>query len=81
MLDPFVADDAEVAVVGETSEWRNVEQMRDALQFGMKKAYLVLGHGVSEAPGMDWLAEQIEKDWPSLEVRYFPVGDIYTYTD
>ena len=24
MLDPFVADDADLAVVGETSEWRNV---------------------------------------------------------
>ena len=80
-VDAFLHDDAQLAVLGEVCEWRNVEQMRDAEQFGIDKSYVVLGHGASEFPGMEQLADRIRAEFPPLEVRYFHCGDIYTYTD
>lgn len=81
LADAFLHSDAQLAVLGETCEWRNVEQIRDAGQFGIDKSYVVLGHGASEWPGMEQLADRLQKDYPELEFRYFACGDIYTFTD
>lgn len=80
-VDEFSSNDADLAIVGEITEWRNVEQMRDALQFGMNKAMILLGHGMSEMPGMECLAEKLQKEYPAIEFRYFGCGDIFSYTE
>ena len=80
-MDAFCSDDSELAIGGEQSEWRNVEQMRDAAQFGIKKTLVLIGHGVSEAPGMEQLAHKIAKEYPALDVRFFDCGDIYSYVE
>ena len=81
LTDGFASDDTDLAVVGEISEWRNVEQMRDAYQMGIDKAYLVLGHCASEWPGMEELADKLNARYPGLEAKFIPCGEIYTYTD
>lgn len=81
MIDAFCSDDAELAIAGEQCEWRNVEQMRDAAQMGIKKTLILLGHGVSEAPGMELLAEKLAGTYPDLSFRYLDCGDIFSYVE
>ncbi|MBR4467018.1 MAG: Nif3-like dinuclear metal center hexameric protein [Clostridia bacterium] len=81
LADPFASDDTGVAVLGEICEWRNVEQIRDAAQMGIEKAFVVLGHCASEWPGMELLAKEIKEQHAELDVRFIPCGDIYTFTD
>ena len=80
-MDAFCSDDSELAIGGEQSEWRNVEQMRDASQFGMKKTLILIGHGVSEAPGMELLADKLSALYPEIKFRFFDCGDIYSYVE
>ena len=70
--------ECEALVVGETSEWRVAEYVRDAAQFGFHKALLVCGHVGSEREGMRFLAQSIAKAHPDLETRYFECGEVYT---
>ena len=72
-------DDCQVLVVGETSEWRIGEYIRDAHQLGFHKALLVCGHVGSERGGMEVLAEEIAQQHPDIECRYFEVGEVYSY--
>ena len=72
-------DDCQVLVVGETSEWRIGEYIRDAHQLGFHKALLVCGHVGSERGGMEVLAEEIARQHPDIECRYFEVGEVYSY--
>ena len=80
-MDAFCSDDSELAIAGEQCEWRNVEQMRDAAQFGMRKTLILIGHGVSEAPGMEQLARKLSETYPEIESRFFDCGDIYSYVE
>ncbi len=52
--------DVEVVIVGESAEWEGVEYTRDASAQGRHKAMIVLGHEVSEEPGMKWCAEDLQ---------------------
>ena len=48
---------------------------------GKKKALLLLGHIGSERNGMEYTAEILKDMFPSLDIRYFDCGEVYTYTD
>jgi len=73
--------ESEIVLVGETCEWKNCEYTRDAAQFGLKKALLILGHAGSERDGMIYTAEILEKMFPEIEIKYFEGGEVYTYTE
>ena len=71
--------DCEVLIVGETSEWRICEYVRDSAQLGLHRAMLTCGHVGSERAGMEYLAKGVAKAHPDLETRYFECGEVYTY--
>lgn len=68
------SDDVEVLVVGEAAEWEAVEYVRDASAQGRHKAMIVLGHEVSEEPGMKKCADDIRALFPNLQVVHIPAG-------
>lgn len=73
--------ECQVLVVGESSEWRIGEYVRDAAQLGFHKAMLFCGHVGSERDGMKHLCARIAEIHPELSCRYFECGEVYTYLD
>jgi putative NIF3 family GTP cyclohydrolase 1 type 2 len=69
----------DVLIVGELSEWETAEYIRDARSFGKKTALIVLGHAVSEEPGMDWFAEWLQPKIKTLKVTHIKSGDPFTW--
>lgn len=65
----------EVLVVGELAEWETSEYVRDATHAGLNRAVLVVGHAVSEEPGMKWLAEWLRPRFPGVSVTHVPLRD------
>ncbi|HET7121386.1 MAG TPA: Nif3-like dinuclear metal center hexameric protein [Solirubrobacterales bacterium] len=61
---------ADALIVGECREWEGVEYVRDLAASGAAKAMIVLGHAVSEEPGMELCAEWLGALVPELEVGY-----------
>ena len=61
----------DVMVVGEVAEWETSEYIRDATFGGIKRSLIILGHAVSEEPGMEYLVE-----WLKLKVSEIPIHHV-----
>jgi putative NIF3 family GTP cyclohydrolase 1 type 2 len=69
----------DVLIVGEQVEWETTEYVRDARKLGAKTSLVILGHSVSEEPGMvalvDWLQPKIQ----GIKITHMASGDPYTW--
>ena len=62
--------DVDVLIAGEASEWETVEYVRDAVAQKRPKALILLGHEVSEEPGMERCAEDLRRLFPGTRVDH-----------
>ena len=62
-------------IVGEAREWEGVEYAFDAMTAGMAKGLIVLGHTISEDPGMDEAATWLRTIVPEVPVEFIPAGE------
>ena len=69
----------DVIVIGEAQEWETIEYIRDAQALGKGPAVIVLGHALSEEPGMEWVAEWLQPQFPELTIIHIPSGDPFTW--
>ena len=69
----------DVLIVGEVAEWETAEYIRDANLLGKKIALIVLGHAVSEEPGMEWLVEWLQPKLAGIKVSHVPSGNPFTW--
>lgn len=69
----------DVLIIGETHEWETVEYIRDARRLGLSIALIILGHSVSEEPGMEWMAEWLQPRVPELKVTHIASKDPFTW--
>ncbi|GAB2536700.1 Nif3-like dinuclear metal center hexameric protein [Spirosoma aerophilum] len=69
----------DVIFCGETSEWETPEYVRDARLQGKKLSLVILGHIMSEAPGMEWVVSWLKPQLPGLKISYVPSGNEFTY--
>jgi len=64
----------DVLIAGEASEWETVEYVRDAVSQGRHKAMILLGHEVSEEPGMEQCAKELRELFPGMRVDHIVAG-------
>jgi putative NIF3 family GTP cyclohydrolase 1 type 2 len=69
----------DLLAVGELNEWETSEYVRDAVQIGLPKALLVLGHAQSEEPGMAYLVEWLQERLPGVSITHVPAGGLFRY--
>ena len=69
----------DVLIVGEVHEWETAEYVRDARAQGAKTALIVLGHSVSEEPGMEWLVEWLQPKLQGIKVTHIASGNPFTW--
>lgn len=67
--------DYEVYYGGETTEWEGISYARDMVAAGIKKGMLLLGHQVSEEPGMKVCADWLKTVVPELPIDWLPSGE------
>ncbi|MCY4001432.1 MAG: Nif3-like dinuclear metal center hexameric protein [Bacteroidetes bacterium] len=72
--------EVDVLVVGEVREWETTEFVRDAnWQGDQPKGLIVLGHALSEEPGMKWLADWLTPRLPSVIIAHQASGDPFYF--
>jgi putative NIF3 family GTP cyclohydrolase 1 type 2 len=69
----------DVLIVGESPEWETVEYIRDARSFGRNISLIILGHAVSEEPGMDWIAEWLQPKLRDIKISHVASNDPFTW--
>jgi putative NIF3 family GTP cyclohydrolase 1 type 2 len=60
----------DVLIVGEVHEWETAEYIRDARLMGSKTSLIILGHSVSEEPGMEYLVEWLHPKVPEIKITH-----------
>jgi len=69
----------DVLLCGESPEWETIEYIRDANLAGMKQSLVVLGHSVSEEPGMEWLVSWLQPKVSGIPVTHIASKDPFTW--
>ncbi|HYG21047.1 MAG TPA: Nif3-like dinuclear metal center hexameric protein [Ohtaekwangia sp.] len=69
----------DLLICGEVQEWETSEYIRDARAMGLKVSLLVLGHAVSEEPGMAWLVKWLAPKLPGVAVNHVPAHDPFAW--
>lgn len=77
VLPLFRDKNLDMVIYGEGPEWETPEYVRDALLQGKNKALVVLGHGESEMPGMEYFTEQLKKKLPDIPVHFISQNPIF----
>lgn len=69
----------DLLIVGELNEWETAEYIRDARHQGLKMSLVVLGHSVSEEPGMQWTVAWLQPKVPGVKITHIPSGDPFSW--
>ncbi len=69
----------DVIIVGEVHEWETAEYIRDARLLGSKTSLIVLGHSVSEEPGMEWLVEWLQPKLEGIKITHIASNNPFTW--
>ena len=69
----------DLLICGELNEWETSEYVRDARYIGGKVALVVLGHSVSEEPGLEWLVPVLNQKAPGVKVTHVVTGDAFAW--
>jgi putative NIF3 family GTP cyclohydrolase 1 type 2 len=69
----------DVLIVGEVHEWETAEYIRDARALGAKTSLIILGHSVSEEPGMQWLVEWLQPKITGINIKHIASEDPFTW--
>lgn len=73
MILPLMAKESvDLVIFGEGPEWEIPEYCRDAQTLGLNKTLIILGHGASESPGMELLADELRQSIKDVPIHYFP---------
>ena len=65
-------DDVQLVISGEAQEWETPEYAIDATQQGRNKAFIMMGHMLSEQAGMDYCAEWLSGFISGIPIKYVP---------
>jgi putative NIF3 family GTP cyclohydrolase 1 type 2 len=65
----------DLLICGEINEWETSEYVRDARYQGLKISLVILGHSVSEEPGMEWLIPWLQPKVPGIQITHLRSGD------
>jgi putative NIF3 family GTP cyclohydrolase 1 type 2 len=69
----------DVLICGELQEWETSEYFRDSRSLGINRSVVVLGHSVSEEPGMQWLVGWLQPKVPGINISHVPSNSPFTY--
>ncbi len=69
----------EVLIVGEVHEWETAEYIRDSRLQGKPTSLIILGHSVSEEPGMEVVAEWLAPKLMGMKITHLASGDPFTW--
>jgi putative NIF3 family GTP cyclohydrolase 1 type 2 len=73
------AEAPDVLLCGESPEWETIEYMRDAQDAGIKKSLIIMGHSVSEEPGMEWLVQWLKPKVSGVSITHVPSGNPFKW--
>ena len=73
----FSRPEIDLVLIGEGCEYNICEYVRDAVELGVQKGLVLLGHMGSEKAGMEYLADYINENIDTVRALYIDSGEVY----
>jgi putative NIF3 family GTP cyclohydrolase 1 type 2 len=67
----------ELLIVGESNEWETIPYIQDAINLGIKRSIIVLGHADSEEAGMKNCRDWLKGFYPKTKIIFIEAGNPY----
>jgi putative NIF3 family GTP cyclohydrolase 1 type 2 len=78
-INAIEKNNPDVLIIGELVEWETAEYVRDARKMGSKTSLIILGHSVSEEPGMELFVEWLTPKLPGMPITHIASGDPFLW--
>jgi putative NIF3 family GTP cyclohydrolase 1 type 2 len=78
-IDLIQREKPDVLLCGEVQEWETSEYIRDARAKGDAISLVVLGHALSEEPGMSWLVTWLQPQISVIKVTHVPSNEPFIW--
>lgn len=78
-IEAISKEKPDLVIVGEVSEWETSEYIRDLQHSQLKTSLIVLGHVVSEEPGLEWLKTWLQPQLPGIAITHIPTTDVFKW--
>jgi len=78
-IGALMREKPDLILCGEVSEWETAEYIRDARALGEKRTLVVLGHALSEEPGMYWMVAWLQPQIPGIKVTHVPSNEPFMW--
>lgn len=78
-IEALQKEKPDIFICGELNEWETSEYVRDLRYMGSKTSLIVLGHIVSEEPGLEWLVKWLQPQIPAIKVTHIPSKDAFAW--
>jgi putative NIF3 family GTP cyclohydrolase 1 type 2 len=78
-MDVIHQHSPDLLICGELQEWETSEYIRDSRSLGINRSVIVLGHSVSEEPGMEWMVPWLQPKVPGVTVTHIASGNPFRF--
>jgi len=78
-INAIEKNNPDVLIIGELVEWETAEYIRDARKMGSQTALIILGHAVSEEPGMEYFVDWLSPKLPGMPISHIATGDPFLW--
>jgi putative NIF3 family GTP cyclohydrolase 1 type 2 len=79
-LQKILREGVDAVITGEPVEWEASPYFQDVIASGQKKGMIILGHAVSQEPGLGEMASWLKKILPGVPVDWMPAGEPFRST-
>jgi putative NIF3 family GTP cyclohydrolase 1 type 2 len=69
----------DLMLCGEVAEWETSEYIRDARAMGERRSLIILGHALSEEPGMKWMASWLRPKISGVSVTHIASNEPFIW--
>ena len=77
IVSEFCRPEVDLVIAGEATEYSSCEYIRDAVELGVPRGLLLLGHMGSEKAGMEYLTDHINETIGDVRAVYIDCGEVY----
>jgi len=78
-INAIEKNNPDVLIIGELVEWETAEYIRDARKMGATTNLIILGHSVSEEPGMELFVSWLQPHLPGMGITHIASGDPFLW--
>jgi putative NIF3 family GTP cyclohydrolase 1 type 2 len=78
-IEMIMRENLDSVICGDILEWTICPYVRDAIELGLPRSMIIVGHERSEEPGMKHLGDWLRPALPGIDILFLDAGEPFDY--